>query len=89
MAFLKLLAFVLAEVEVVMQKAVDPQLDSYTYVMLPTVVVPPFAGRLLLKTIVPVVVAAATATVDTPTVAVAVAAVVGVPPENPTVGNAV
>ena len=41
MAFLKFVAFVLVVLEVVMQKAVDPQLDSYTYVMLPTVVVPP------------------------------------------------
>ena len=88
MAFLKFVAFVLVVLEVVMQKAVDPQLDSYTYVMLPTVVVPPLAGRPL-KTIVPVVVAAATATVAIPTVAVAEAAVVGVPPEKPTVGNAV
>jgi hypothetical protein len=87
-AFLRLVALVLLLPLRTTQKLTPEQLDSHMYVSVPTVIVVPVPGSLVMVTV-PVVVAAATATVAIPTVAVAEAAVVGVPPEKPTVGNAV
>jgi hypothetical protein len=87
-AFLRLVASVPVLLLRLIQKLTPVQLDSHVYVSAPTVIVDPLLGSLVILTD-PVVVAAATATVAIPTVAVAEAAVVGVPPEKPTVGNAV